>query len=189
MGYERRLTMRVRRALSLLLMIAASGATLGCSRRQAEKEEQRRVLLKPPERPNPEQVARKAQVLDANGDVMPSDQMVAGVVLPRGLVLRSSSPPEWTYRGNQVPAAALERYFAARLVSNNIARSLGGSVTFEVARPKDDPKAPPITLRIVQLLGEKDATEIYIRQAIPGRPRPSQAEVEAQIEARRAHAE
>jgi hypothetical protein len=89
-----------------------------------------------------------------------------------------------------MPAPALERYFAQHLMSTGgIEHSLGGAVTFTAAQPKDDPKAPPVFVRIVRLKGENDMNEVYIREAVPGKPRPSEAEVEAQLNARRAHAD
>jgi hypothetical protein len=128
--------------------------------------------------------------LDADGDLIASDRMQAGVLLPRGLELSSSTAHEWTFKALHIPTAALDRYFEQRLLTmGGVERSLEGSVTFTSAQPKDDPKAPPVMLRITRLTGAPNANEVYIREAVPGKPRPSEAEVEAQLNARRAHAD
>jgi hypothetical protein len=174
MGHQYRLR-------ALLLGIVLVHASAGCRHRQAvAPEERKRELLKPPDVQREQaEDERKRQLIDQEGDLVPSDQIVAGVVLPRGLLLRSLAPPEWTYRGEHLPPAALERYFTARLLTSEITRTKDGMVTFDLAQPKDDPKAPPITLRITRLMGAESTTEVYIRQTVPGRERPSQAEAEA----------
>lgn len=184
--------MRTTSNIAALVVIAAAivGATTGCSHRQPDTEEQRRALLKPKDPNSALDEQRKRQLLDSDGDLIASDRMLAGVLLPRGLKLYSSFPHEWTFKAEHMPIAAIERYFEQRLfVTGGIERSLAGAVTYNMAQPKDDPKAPPVTVRIVRLNGAQDANEVYIREAVPGKPRPSEAEVEAQLSARRAHAE
>ena len=70
----------------LLCAALSSTAALGCSRRDAAQEEQRRVLLTPPDNKRErEEAARKKQIFDEDGDLIPSEQSVAGLLLPRGL--------------------------------------------------------------------------------------------------------
>lgn len=171
--------------------LCAGLALSGCKRKQEpDAAEQRKALLTPrDQRQDREEFARKTQVFASDGDLLPSDQVVAGVVLPRGLALVSSFPHEWTYHANHVPAPALERYFNARLITNNLTHSVDGAVGIDMARVKDDPNAPPVTLRIYRLRGELDASEVHIRQAVPGTPGKTEAQVQAEMAAKRAHAD
>ncbi len=187
MGDHHRLT---RPAIGLLLGLAAGTAGSGCKHEQPSEQAQRRVLLTPPDtRRNLQKQREKQQVLDAKGNLIPSDQVVAGIVMPRGLELYASSEHDWDFKAHHVPADALERYFAPRLLATGVTHSLGGAVTFEKAQPKDNPKSPLVQLRIVRLRGELDESELFLRQAVPGKVYPSGAEAEAQLQARRAHAE
>jgi hypothetical protein len=170
--------------------LACGGAVSGCSRHEAEQVEQRRALLKPPDdKLAREEAARKRRIFDDDGDLIASDQSVAGLVLPRGLSPSMQFEHEWYFKSDRIPAAKLERFIAPHLFTGEIDRSVT-AVEYVSAHIKDNPSAPPITVRIVTLSGAASASEIYIRQAVPAPlVRPREAEVEAQLKARREHAE
>jgi hypothetical protein len=176
-----------------LLVLSGMSAVAGCSGGgAADKVEQRRVLLRPPDSKRElEEQQRKLQVFDESGNLIPSEESVAGLLLPRGLSPGRQFEHEWYFTGLHVPAPALERYFAPRLQTNDITRSGDGAVLqFTGATIKADPKALGVTVRIVKMRGENDASELYIRQSLPPVTfHPSQAEVEAEMAKRRAHAE
>lgn len=175
-----------------LLCAALSGtAALGCSRRDAAQEEQRRVLLMPPDNKRErEEAARRKQIFDEDGDLIPSEQSVAGLILPRGLTPGMRFEHEWYFRSMEIPAEALERYFIPRVFTGEINRSQGGATELVAAKIKDNPSAPSVTIRIIKLSGANSASELYIRQSVPAPlVRPKESEVEAQLKARREHAE
>ncbi|MFI5306288.1 MAG: hypothetical protein ACHQ53_02985 [Polyangiales bacterium] len=189
MGNDGRLSMGSGPHFRWLLVVVTVGAAATACRPKHDLVEERRALLKSaPVQSDPEEQRRKQQVFDADGTVLPSDQMIAGVVLPRGLRLYASSEHDWDFMADHVSAKALERYFAPRLHSQGVTHSLSGAVEFERAQPKDDLKAPLLSLRVVALRGANDASEVFIHQTVPGKVVPPQAQVEAQLQALRDHA-
>src|SRR3954471_22259899 len=127
----------------LLYAVLAVASSLGCSRRNAEQEEQRRVLLRPPDNKRErEEAARKAQIFDEDGDLIPSEQSVAGLLLPRGLTPGLHFEREWDFKSLETPADALERYFLPRLLTSGINHSQSGATEFLPAKIKDNPNAP-----------------------------------------------
>jgi hypothetical protein len=175
----------------LLCAVLAGPAVFGCSRHETDQEEQRRALLTPPDNKRErEEAARKKQVFDEDGDLIPSEQSVAGLLLPRGLTPSMHFEREWYFRSMEIPAEALERYFIPRVLTGAINHSQGGATEFVAAKIKDNPSAPPVTIRIVKLSGANSASELYIRQSVPAPlVRPKESEVEAQLKARREHAD
>ena len=175
----------------LLCAVVCGTAELGCSRRDAAQEEKRRMLLTPPDNKRErEEAARKKQIFDEDGDLIPSEQSVAGLLLPRGLTPGQHDEREWYFRSMEIPAEALERYFLPRLLTGGVEHSQGGATQILSAKIKDNPGALPVTIRILKLAGANAASELYIRQAMPSPTvRPKESEVEAQLKARREHAE
>jgi hypothetical protein len=108
--------------------------------------------------------------------------------MPKGMRLYRSFVNEWYFEARSIPMAALDRYFAARLDPLGIERN-ATSVTFQDAIPRDDNKARRVTIRIGKLIGADPVCDVYLRQALPPRVFPSEQQAEAQIEARRKHAE
>lgn len=175
----------------LLCAVLAGSSLFGCSRRDAAQEEQRRVLLAPPDNKRErEEAARKKQIFDEDGDLIPSEQSIAGLILPRGLTPGMHFEHEWYFRSMEISAEALERYFLPRVLTGAVNHSQGGATEFVAATIKDNPSAPVVTIRILKLAGANSASELYIRQSVPAPlVRPKASEVEAQLKARREHAE
>src|SRR5436190_1089342 len=139
---------RLANAALLLLLLCGVSIAAGCSRARKDEQKHLRALLAAPPRPDPQALARQSQILDEHGELIASDQVVAGLTLPRGLTQVMSFPHEWYLKGRQVPAEALERYVLARISPREINRSRGGAVTFTAAQLKEDPSAQPIFVRI-----------------------------------------
>ncbi len=143
--------------ISLLLLAAA-----GCS--QDPKQQRRRELLRvsesraqPPEKPQPE------PLYDDKGNLLPSDEVVLGLRLPRGLKLRRRVGDRWRYE-TAVPLAKLHWYFGTQLFTADIRRS-GGATTYVAARSVTARKAH---VRLDVKLGpnpsERDSNFVDIRQ-------------------------
>lgn len=189
MGGERRLSAfavpggaQARRGLALLLVLA----TGACADEPAE-ETRRRELLRAPDVPKL-RAERKEQARIASdaGELLESDEIVAGVRLPRGFTLRLGLEHEWYYRSSQVTFEQLDRYFQSRLFTARVERS-AHTVRYDAARPKDENAgdAPFVTVRVGAAPGDPRAQEIYIRRSPPsGRfEPPPEAQVRAEIEA------
>src|SRR5262245_50634773 len=88
-----------------LLVCAALGcvAAAGCGR-EAEKEQLRRELLEPQDS---QQIAAdkrlERQLFDEKGDLLQSEQKVAGVYLPKGLKLEQQLERRWLYSSSEAP--------------------------------------------------------------------------------------
>ncbi|MGD8863043.1 MAG: hypothetical protein PVI30_23720 [Myxococcales bacterium] len=174
-------------------MAALCVALAACSGgEEAQQQAQRRELLTVPDRSDElEALREKRRVYDAEGNLIPSGEVVAGVELPRGLELYRSFEGEWYYRTFKIRSEDLVRYFKPRLFTGQVNYTLNAAVTFKNARSKDFPEAPPIDVRIAKKRGGATISDVYIRQHQPPERKqwPSQAESEAQLEAMRRHAD
>jgi hypothetical protein len=171
----------------LRIILAASGVTailttslMGCSREQRRQEEQRRALLTPSDhRQKLEEEERKHKLVDDDGELIPSDQTVAGILIPRGLGEVRAVENRYYFTSSRVPFEALDRYFARRLFTGQIERASPDSVAFIGATIKADPKALKVTVRISRIVGSEGNCEVFIQQALPPPPLRSLAESQA----------
>jgi hypothetical protein len=187
MGDERGLAMRPWLALTLCgVLLGAS--TAGCGGCGSDQEERKRALLTP--RTSKAAIAARRQeqrLFGDDGELLESDQKVAGVTLPKGLTPERAMDNHWFFRAEHIPAAALVRYFQKRLNSMTLERS-EGAVVFGGAVPKDNPAALRLRVQIVQLRGSDHKSQLYIRQSVPYQPLPA-SEAAARIEAQRKYAD
>lgn len=159
----------------------------------AKVERQRRELLTPPN-----YAALHAQreaenrLLDENGMPIPSEQVAAGLTIPRGFKLIRNFERQWYFESAGVSAEALSRYVEARVFTGKLDRTGIGGFQFGASLLRDDADALAIDVSITPIKDRPDACELYIRQSAPGVPgvqRPSEQEVQAQMQARREHAD
>ena len=178
----------MRAFLIAFVCMSLAGAGLGgCGR--DKKEEELRTLLRPVDMRAKR--IEELRLVDANGDLIPSGEKIAGLELPKGLTVYRSFEDgwhEWYLIGSRLEMAQLDRYFAARLDPLALERN-DTHVLFKDAYLRDDPNARRISVRLTKKIGEGVTTDVYIRQAPPPRIFRSGDEAEAQIEARRQHAE
>lgn len=178
--------LRARPRLTWLLLAALAGAAAACG---DDPPPRRKELLRPDEtlRRRAEEL-EKSRIFDAQGELIPSGELVAGLEMPRGLKLFRQTEREHYFDAPRISIEQLERYFAPRLEPSGMARA-PKSLTFEGAKIKDAPEALPVTLRMARVDSSETASELMLRTAPPPRVFPSQEEVERQLAERRKYAQ
>jgi hypothetical protein len=79
--------------------------------------------------------ARGPQLYGPDGDLLPSDEMIAGLKLPRGLEPVFEEGRDHTYE-TTVPLAKVQRYFGLRLMTGDV-RRMGDRSVFKAAEPRN----------------------------------------------------
>ena len=160
----------------------------GCSHKG--DDDKRRALLAPVDlRDKQRELYEKLRFYDAAGELMASDQKVAGIVLPRGLTPTFTFEREW-YFESKLPRAKLQKYFRDHLDGGELSYPNPDMVELLKATPKDTAGALPVLVRVYPLPAMYDVARVYIRQAAPAPARwPSEAEVKAQMALRQSHLE
>lgn len=158
----------------------------GCSKQEDRQAQLRRDVL----RANNLAAERRKQyeavrVLDADGRLLPSDQRVAGVVLPRGYEPKFKIAQEAYYDG-KLPYSKLATYFAEQLEFSTVRRPNNDTLTFVQARSKGDMQMKPVEVTISPIPGRSDWSRIriLIPQPLPERLQ-SKAEIDAELSLRR----
>jgi len=127
MGRPVRIAWRV----AIALVVICGGA---CNR-APELEERRELLTAPTQAQVVQAHHENTRVFDDQGALKPSDELVSGLRLPRGLKLQTKLPRRWVY-DTTVPHERLREYFAPRL-DTGAATPGGGALTFKHARSKE----------------------------------------------------
>jgi len=174
---------------SLRILLVASGAAtiltapaIGCSRQQRSQEEQRRALLTPSDyRQKLQEEERKRKLVDDDGELIPSDQTVAGILMPRGLGEVRAVENRYYFTSSRVSFEALDRYFGKRLFTGQIERESPDSVAYIGANIKGDPKAMKVNVRISRIIGTEGNCEVFIHQGVPAPPVKGVAETQAKL--------
>jgi len=181
--------MRLSLVRSLCAALLLSGLSAGLCACSSDEQETRRTLLRPVDvRQKTIAEHEKRRLFDANNELIPSGEKIAGIDLPKGLELYRSFENEWYYEARRINLGQLDRFFGARLDPLAIDRN-ATHVTFENASLRSDPSARRVTVRIAGLIGHRTASDVYIRQTPPIRKYPSESQSAAQIEARRKRAD
>lgn len=166
------------------------GLLVACSADKPDEAVRRREILRAPD-VDKVRAEREAQtrLIDERGELIASDRVVAGIALPRGFALALALEHAWYYRSSEVSLEQLDRYFLQRLESREIRRG-PRTIEYVSAHPRTQPNAVPVTVRIGAAPGPTDEREIYIEEPRPGLVvRPAEAQVRAQLEARRKFAD
>lgn len=174
---------------ALRIILAASGVAtfltnpvMGCSREQRRQEDQRRALLTPSDyRQKLQEEEGKRQLVDDDGELIPSDQTVAGLLMPRGLGDVRAVENRYYFTSSRVSFEALDRYFAKRLFTGRIERESPDSVAYIGANIKADPKALKVNVRISRIVGSENSCEVFIQQSIIPPPVKGVAETQARL--------
>jgi hypothetical protein len=145
------------------LLLAAA-----CKSDESEhRAEARRALLRGDDlqRKRNEQL-EKTRLTTYEGDLLPSDSQVAGIVLPRGFNLKFTLDHEWFYDG-ELPFAKLEKYLHEHVTSVAVDRPDNFSVVFAQAVNKVGPKMDPVMIKIFPVPGRSDWSRIDITAPKP----------------------
>ena len=159
----------------------------GCGKSNADQRaEIRRQLLRADNLAQKRREEVEARRLtDANGDLRPSNQQLAGITIPRGYQPKFVHEREWTYDA-ELPFPKLEQYFLQRLSATN--EHPAGMITrFTQARPVGEPNALPVEVEVLPVPGRSDWSRIHIIQPAPPQAHPplSATEIAQEIAARR----
>jgi len=169
--------MRIASVLILLYGLSA------CS---AENEnEKRRELLRVPKAKTQKRAGVATQMwLDEKGNLLPSDEQIAGLVLPRGLEFKRKVEFRHFY-ATSVPANKLHWYFSARLTTNNI-RRVSGSTTYVAAKVRDgNDSTGRFDVKITPNRKPKGKSRVEIRQLAPRKPTPPLPQLMKQLKRKR----
>lgn len=171
-------------------------AALSCSsEREAEEhlERERQQHLQPRDlRAEWAAEREKQRVFNDDGSLMPSDRVLLGITLPRGLVSVHESTGQW-YFHSSASLEVLRAYFGPRLFTGQITQGGRGRVTYVNATPKDRKPDDPqyvMSVRIGPSPADPRRNEVHISE-VPRNPVefPSEEEVRAKLEARRKYAD
>ena len=171
------------RILGLLLLATAATA---CG--SDPQQEQKKALLRPDEtrRRLAEELERQ-RMFDAKGELIGSGEDLAELEMPKGLKLYRRLERAYYLEAPRISMEQLERYFGPRLEPTGVART-ATSVTYENARIKDRPAAPPISLRISSVEGTEPACDVQLRVTAPAGVALTAEETEKILEEKRKYA-
>jgi len=143
-------------------LLGSACTLLGCG--DAKVEQRRRELLTPPNQAAIQQVKKeKAAVVDAEGELLPSDLVLGGFPVPRGFEMKRALDNEWYLRSLEVSAARTASYIEKRVFTGSIIRSSVGGFRFDGAQLREAPHLPKLTVRVSPTKNRKNACELYIR--------------------------
>jgi hypothetical protein len=177
---------RQHRIVIAAILLSSSTMLCACSKREDPKALMRREVL----RANNLAAERRkdldaTRVTDDHGNLLPSKQRVAGVILPRGYDPKFTFDYEWYYDGEQPYSKAL-KYFTEQLDSETVQQPNRSTLTFVRARAKGDTQMKPVSVTVMPVPGREDWSRIHI---VAQRPLPdrilSKAEIEAELALRR----
>ena len=167
-------------------VLLSGGALIACSKEIDEKAQLRRDVL----RANDMAAERRKQfdavrVLDEQGKLLPSNQRVAGVVLPRGYQPKFKLDNE-SYFDGELHYSKLATYFTEQLDFEGVRRPNNETLTFRQARTKGDSQMKPVQVTISPVPGREDWSRIRIQvQEPPPERLQTKAEIDAELFLRR----
>lgn len=177
---------RQHRIVIAAVVLCSSTLLCGCSKREDPKALMRREVL----RANNLAVERRKEldatrVVDDHGDLLPSKQRVAGVILPRGFDPKFTFDYEWYYDGEH-PYSKVLKFFTEQLDSETVQQPNRSTLTFIRARTKGDTQMKPVDVTVMPVPGREDWSRIHL---VAQKPLPerilSKAEIEAELSMRR----
>lgn len=166
MGQQRGLT-----GARVVAAILLSGlAPAGCSK-QDEAEQQRDLLRGRDRSAELQAAAEKRRVRNAEGDLLPSDVKVAGIVIPRGFKQALEMPGAWYFDSSE-PLAETEQYFTRRLTATRVSRNEQLELEFYQAREQADAQMKPAFVRVGRVPAQEGRTRIHVMAPIEQPPAP-----------------
>jgi len=158
---------------------------LGCSRdADQHSADIRRQVLRAEDLPTKHaRIVAEHRVLDPQGELIPSTEVVAGITLPRGFQRIFVFEHEWHFEG-ALPLQKAENYFSARLDAN-VQHPNTRTVEYLHATLKGAKELSPVNVTVQQIPGRKGWSRIQIRTAKPVTEQLSHAETELGLARRR----
>jgi len=181
--------LRVSGALALVVALAAGG----CESPQQPKQRQarRQVALKPVDVAKKRSEKLQAQRLyDEDMSLLPSDDVVAGIRLPRGLTTKLQVENRYYYH-SKVPLPHLRAYFGPRLVTMRIVPDGKSTYKYVKAKTKDTDEPHLVNVRIGPTSKSIYVNEVMIQDLSlePIRKVETFQRSQAQLKALREHAQ
>ncbi len=174
--------MRLHIVASLALLPLLLPHLVGCSSGRSAEDDDGPVL--PPPSQTQTRQAETPPLYDAEGNLLESNQVVAGLTLPRGLEPVRSEPRLHVYT-SRVPTDKVARYFGVRLLTGQVVR-IGQGAIFKAADVRDV-RGGSIKLEVSVLSGSAAPTRVEIIELPPVPEHPlSDQEVRALL--RQSHA-
>jgi hypothetical protein len=118
-----------------LIALAWLSLSLVACGRPREVEERKRILAVPSAAEQLKTKVERTRLFDDKGELQPSDEVVAGLRLPRGLTLEFQKERRWVY-DTTVSQERLRAYFGPRLDTGSVSPG-GGAVTYSHARARE----------------------------------------------------
>lgn len=176
----RRHRRRILRLSAPFWLVIIGRALLGCS--DSPKTVARSAPLAPIDLAQKHREAlEKKRLTNAQGELLPSDDSIAGLLLPRGLTRTHAFEHAWYYR-TQASIEQLTQFFGTRLLTGKVERGGRGTVTYVDAQPRGLKKTAFVTVRIGPAPGGRAMREVYVKET-PMMPvaYPSEAEAQAKL--------
>lgn len=150
--------------LGLWLGLVAALAAVSC---KSEADEQRRRLLETDQRTRDRNARIEAhRIVGPEGELLPSETKVAGIVLPRGFESKFTEPHAWTYDGH-FPGAKVLAYFDSRLTAKTRNEKAAGEIEYVWVKEKSDPNMVAVLVRVSQVPAKPEWTRIYVGEPVP----------------------
>jgi hypothetical protein len=177
MGIERRLI--VVTALAGGLIVSASA----CS--EEPDVLQRRQLLAADARGKARQERiNDKRVLSPDGELLPSETKVAGIVLPRGFSQRFAEEHAWTY-DSDLPQAKVREFLERRLTMTSVENRPLGEVMYVGVREKAKPEMTPVVVKVMPVPNRPNGSRIYVGEPQPPRIEQTEDQARSSIAAQR----
>jgi hypothetical protein len=112
------------------------------------------------------QRAESKRALSPEGELLPSETKLGGIVMPRGYEPKFEEKHAWTYDA-EVPVATARRYFERRLTTSSIQEKPLGEIVFLGAREKSDPNMPAALVKVMPMPTRPAGSRIYVAEPVP----------------------
>lgn len=155
---------RLKLGLWLWLGLVAALAAVSC--KSAEDEQKRRLLETEQRMRERNERIEARRILGPQGELLPSQTKIAGVVLPRGFEMKFVEPHQWTYDGH-FPEAKVQAYLESRLYTKTRTEKPLGEVEYLGVKEKSDPNMVAVLVRVSPVPAKPEWTRIYIGDPVP----------------------
>jgi hypothetical protein len=189
MGRQHRVT-KLCRVSATFAVLLRGAALCACSEPEDPKAQMRRDVLRSNNLADERRKRYEAvRTTDDQGNLLPSDTKVAGVVLPRGYEPKFLFEYEWYYDGEK-PYQLLATYITSHMDFAEVQQPNNSAMTYVQARTKGDSQMKPVSVTISPVPGRGDWSRIHIMAPRPKAQKlQSKEEIEAELSLRKRNAQ